>query len=126
MGMGFYRDLALDLGTATVQGAEKGKGIVLREPNVAAVDRTTGQLLAVGQAARELLDRTPGTLTARYPLVKGVIADGGLTTEMLVDRGVANNLNTACVTLTRWLKDGLVSKMPDGKSYRKTFKEIPV
>ena len=81
--MGFYRDLALDLGTATVQGAEKGRGVVLQEANLAAVDPTTGQLLAVGQAAREMLDRNPGTLSARYPLGKGVISDGGLTTEML-------------------------------------------
>ena len=81
--MGFYRDMALDFGTAMVRGTIKGQGVILREPNVAAVDRTTGQVLAVGQAARELLDRTPGTITARYPLAKGVIADGGLTTEML-------------------------------------------
>ena len=83
MGMGFYRDMALDFGTAMVRGTAKGQGVVLREPNLAAVDRTTGQLLAVGQAARELLDRDPGTLSARHPLAKGVIADGGLTTEML-------------------------------------------
>lgn len=83
MGMGFYRDMALDLGTATVQGAAKGQGVVLREPSLAAVDRQTGQLLAVGQAARDLLDRTPGTISARYPLAGGAIADGGLTTELL-------------------------------------------
>ena len=81
--MGFYRDIALDFGTAMVRGAAKGQGVVLREPNLAAADRTTGQLLAVGQAARELLDRDPGTLSARHPLAKGVIADGGLTMEML-------------------------------------------
>ena len=81
--MGFYRDMALDLGTATVQGAGKGRGVVLREPSLGAADRQTGQLLAVGQSAREMLDRDPGTLSARYPLAKGVIADGGLTTEML-------------------------------------------
>ena len=81
--MGFYRDMALDLGTATVQGAAKGQGVVLREPCLAATDRQTGQLLAVGQAAREMLDRTPGTLSARHPMAEGVIADGGLTTELL-------------------------------------------
>ena len=75
--------MALDFGTAMVRGAAKGQGVILREPNLAAVDRTTGQLLAVGQAARELLDRDPGPLSARHPLAKGVIADGGLTTEML-------------------------------------------
>ena len=83
MGMGFYRDIALDLGTATVQGAAKGQGVVLQEPNLAAADRQTGQLLAVGKAAREMLDRTPGALTARYPMAGGVIADGSLTTEIL-------------------------------------------
>jgi len=81
--MGFYRDMALDLGTATVQGAAKGQGVVLRAPSLGAADRQTGQLVAVGQAAREMLDRTPGTLSARTPLARGVIADGGLTTEML-------------------------------------------
>jgi hypothetical protein len=50
----------------------------------------------------------------------------GIGTEMLVDRGVASNLNNAGSVLRRWLDDGLVSKSPDGKSYRKTFKEIPV
>ena len=48
--MGFYRDMALDLGTATVQGAGKGRGVVLREPSLGAADRQTGQLLAVGQS----------------------------------------------------------------------------
>lgn len=81
--MGFYRDMALDLGTATVQGAGKGQGVILREPSLAAADRQTGQVLAVGQAAREMLDRTPGALAARYPMVGGVIADGGLAQEML-------------------------------------------
>jgi hypothetical protein len=50
----------------------------------------------------------------------------GIGTELLVDRGVASNLNTADKTLQRWLKDGLVAKMPDGKTYRRTFKEIPI
>ena len=81
--MGFYRDMALDFGTAMVRGTTKGQGVVLSEPNLAAVDRQTGQLLAVGQAARDMLDRNPGTLSARSPMARGVLTDGGLATEML-------------------------------------------
>ena len=81
--MGFYRDMALDLGTATVQGAVSGQGVVLREPSLAAADRQTGQVLAMGQAARELLDRTPGGYTALRPIQHGAVADSGVVQAML-------------------------------------------
>jgi len=55
----FGHDIGIDLGTATVLTFVKGKGIVLREPSVVAVDKTTGDVLAVGQEARRMLGRTP-------------------------------------------------------------------
>ncbi len=70
-----HRDLALDLGTATALGAASGQGVILREPSLAAADRQTGQVLAVGQAARDLLDRTPGGFAALRPIQQGVPTD---------------------------------------------------
>ena len=81
--MGLHRDLALDLGTATVQGAVTGQGVVLREPSLAAADRQTGQVLAVGQAAREMLDRTPGGFAALRPIQGGVVTDSGVVQAMV-------------------------------------------
>ena len=78
-----HRDLALDLGTATVQGAVTGQGVVLREPSLAAADRQTGQVLAVGQAAREMLDRTPGGFAALRPIQGGVVTDSGVVQAMV-------------------------------------------
>ena len=81
--MGLHRDLALDLGTATVQGAVTGQGVVLREPSLAAADRQTGQVLAVGQAAREMLDRTPGGFAVLRPIQRGVPADSQTVQAMV-------------------------------------------
>ena len=58
----------MDLGTTSVQVAVRGRGIVLEEPSVVAVDRRTGKILEVGQAARQMLGRTPGELVAVRPL----------------------------------------------------------
>lgn len=68
MEKGFCRDIAMDLGTTSVQVAVRGRGIVLEEPSVVAVDRRTGKILEVGQAARQMLGRTPGELVAVRPL----------------------------------------------------------
>ena len=64
----FGQDIGIDLGTATVLAFVKGKGIVLREPSVVAVDNSTGDVLAVGQEARRMLGRTPGSIVATRPL----------------------------------------------------------
>ena len=61
---GFGQDIGIDLGTATVIAYVKGKGIVLREPAVVAVDKISGDVLAVGQEARRMLGRTPGNIVA--------------------------------------------------------------
>lgn len=79
----FGQDIGIDLGTATVLAFVKGKGIVLREPSVVAVDNLTGEVLAVGQEARRMLGRTPGNIVATRPLKDGVISDYTVTEKML-------------------------------------------
>ncbi len=80
---GFGQDIGIDLGTATVIAYVKGKGIVLREPSVVAVDHNSGEVLAVGQEARRMLGRTPGNIVATRPLKDGVISDYTVTEKML-------------------------------------------
>ena len=79
----FGQDVGIDLGTATVIVYVKGKGIVLREPSVVAVNNTTGEVLAVGGEARRMLGRTPGNIVATRPLRDGVISDYTVTEKML-------------------------------------------
>ena len=80
---GFGLDIGIDLGTATVIAYVKGKGIVLREPSVVAVDNNTGNILAVGKEARRMLGRTPGNIVATRPLRDGVISNYTVTEKML-------------------------------------------
>jgi len=79
----FGQDIGIDLGTATVLAFVKGKGIVLREPSVVAVDNLTGEVLAVGEEARRMLGRTPGNIVATRPLKDGVISNYTVTEKML-------------------------------------------
>lgn len=79
----FGQDIGIDLGTATVIAYIKGKGIVLREPSVVAVDNNTNDVLAVGQEARRMLGRTPGNIVATRPLKDGVISNYTVTEKML-------------------------------------------
>ncbi|GEL77232.1 rod shape-determining protein [Tenuibacillus multivorans] len=79
----FARDIGIDLGTANVLIHVKGKGIVLDEPSVVAMDKNTGQVLEVGHAARRMVGRTPGNIAAIRPLKDGVIADFDVTEAML-------------------------------------------
>ena len=81
--MFFGRDIGIDLGTATVLVFVKGKGIVLREPSVVAMDKNTGRLLKVGEEAQRMLGRTPGNIVAIRPLREGVISDYDMTERML-------------------------------------------
>ena len=81
--LGFGQDIGIDLGTATVIAYVKGKGIVLREPSVVAVDSNTKDVLAVGGEARRMLGRTPGNIIATRPLRDGVISDYTVTERML-------------------------------------------
>lgn len=77
------QDIGIDLGTATVIAYVKGKGIVLREPSVVAVNNITKEVLAVGHEARRMLGRTPGNIVATRPLRDGVISDYTVTEKML-------------------------------------------
>ncbi len=79
----FARDIGIDLGTANVLIHVKGRGIVLNEPSVVAIDRNTNRVLAVGEEARRMVGRTPGNIVAIRPLKDGVIADFDVTEAML-------------------------------------------
>ena len=91
----FSKDIGIDLGTANTLVYVKGKGIVIREPSVVAVDIRTDEVLAVGNLAREMIGRTPGSIVALRPLTDGVIADFSITAEMLkhfIRNAVQSNL----------------------------------
>jgi rod shape-determining protein MreB len=77
------RDMAIDLGTANTLVYVRGRGIVLSEPSVVAIDSNGGRVYAVGAEAKRMLGRTPGAITATRPLKDGVIADFDVTEEML-------------------------------------------
>ncbi|MEG2958334.1 MAG: rod shape-determining protein MreB, partial [Oscillospiraceae bacterium] len=79
----FTKDIGIDLGTASILVYVKGKGVVLREPSVVAIDKNTGKLLKVGTDAQQMLGRTPGNIVAIRPLREGVISDYDMTERML-------------------------------------------
>jgi len=79
----FGSDIGIDLGTATILVYIKGKGIVLREPSVVALNKENGKLLAVGSEAQKMLGRTPGNIVAIRPLREGVISDYEVTQRMI-------------------------------------------
>lgn len=79
----FSNDVGIDLGTASVLVYVRGKGIVLNEPSVVAVDKTTGKILSVGDDAEKMLGRTPGNIIAIRPLREGVISDYEMTERMI-------------------------------------------
>ena len=81
--MAIAKDIGIDLGTASVLVYVKGKGVVLNEPSVVAMDKTTGKLLKVGTDAQAMLGRTPGNIIAIRPLREGVISDYDMTERML-------------------------------------------
>ncbi len=81
--MEFSRNLGIDLGTANTLIFMKGKGIIIREPSVVAVDTRTNSVKSVGREAKSVIGRTPGSITAVRPLKDGVIADFDITTAML-------------------------------------------
>ncbi len=79
----FSNEIGIDLGTANTLVYVRGKGIVVNEPSVVAVNQKTGQVVAIGTSAKEMLGRTPQHITAIRPLVDGVISDFEVTEEML-------------------------------------------
>ncbi len=76
-------EIAIDLGTANILVSVPGKGVVLREPSVVAIDRTDGRVMAIGVEAQRMLGRTPGNILATRPLRDGVIADYEITAAMM-------------------------------------------
>lgn len=89
------KDIGIDLGTSNIRIHVKGKGIVLSEPTVVAINKITGEVLAVGNQAKEMLGRTPENIVALKPLKDGVIADFGATKmliQTLISRVVQKSL----------------------------------
>src|SRR5437016_5351320 len=80
----FSSDLAIDLGTANTLVFAKGRGIVVNEPSIVAINERTKAVEAVGKDAKEMLGRTPGNIVAIRPMKDGVIADFKLTEKMLI------------------------------------------
>ncbi len=79
----FSNDVGIDLGTANTLVYVKGKGIVINEPSVVAVNKKTGQILAIGKEAKKMVGKTPGHIVATRPLVDGVVSDYETTQQML-------------------------------------------
>jgi rod shape-determining protein MreB len=79
----FVRDLGIDLGTANCIVYERNRGVVLQEPSVVAVQKSTKKILAIGEEARQMIGRTPGDIVAIRPLREGVIADFDVTKELI-------------------------------------------
>jgi len=79
----FSNDIGIDLGTATTLVYVRGEGIILCEPSVVAIYKNTGQVLAVGEEAKRMLGKTPGSIVAIRPMKDGVIADFDITEEMM-------------------------------------------
>lgn len=79
----FNTDIGIDLGTASILVYIKGKGVVLKEPSVVAIDRDTDKIKAVGEEARLMIGRTPGNIVAVRPLKQGVISDYSITEQMI-------------------------------------------
>lgn len=102
-------DIGIDLGTANTLVYVRGRGIVTNEPSVVAVNQKTGQVVAVGVQAKEMLGRTPQHVVAVRPLVEGVISDFEVTEEML-----AYFLNKAQGDAKKWLGPRVVIGVPSG------------
>lgn len=105
----FGTDIGIDLGTATVLIYVKGKGIVLREPSVVAVDLDNGKILAVGEEAKNMVGRTPGSVVSVRPLRDGVIADYTMTETML--RYFMKRINTG---MRKFFKNRVMICVPSG------------
>lgn len=101
------QSIGIDLGTATVLIYVKGSGIVLREPSVAAIDKITGKVYAVGSEAQRMIGRTPGNMVAVRPLRDGVISDYETTEKMLRDF-------LTKVNFSKFFKPNIVICVPSG------------
>lgn len=109
--MGITPDIGIDLGTASVLIYVKGKGIVLQEPSVVAMDTNTGKILEVGEEAQNMLGRTPSNIVAVKPLKDGVISDYDMTEKML--KTFIQKV-TGGVGLFRFFKPQIIVCVPSG------------
>jgi rod shape-determining protein MreB len=107
--LGFGERLGIDLGTANLVVYARGRGVVVREPSVVAIDKANRRVLAVGEEARQMLGRTPGSIVAIRPLRDGVIADYTVTRDML-----AFLIRKACGNRARLFKPMVVVCIPSG------------
>jgi len=105
----FSNDIGIDLGTANTLVYVKGRGIVINEPSIVAVNQKTGKVVAVGAQAKEMLGRTPAHITAVQPVVDGVISDFEVTSEML-----AYLINKAQAGHMKFLGPRVVVGVPSG------------
>lgn len=102
------RDIGIDLGTANTLVYVRGRGIVINEPSVVAIDRDTKQIFAVGNKAKEMVGRTPGNIIAIRPLKDGVIADFDMTERLLKD------FISKATRRSGWLRPRVVVAVPSG------------
>lgn len=79
----FAREMGVDLGTATTLVYVRGRGIIINEPSIVAINKKTGSILAIGEEAKKMVGKTPGHIVAIKPLVQGVISDFEITEQML-------------------------------------------
>lgn len=79
----WFKDIGIDLGTANTLVYVRGKGIIINEPSIVAINQKTGQILAIGHEARKMIGRTPGYIAVTKPLVAGVVSDFEVTEQML-------------------------------------------
>ncbi|RJX21197.1 MAG: rod shape-determining protein [Ammonifex sp.] len=105
----FSRDMGIDLGTANSLVFVKKRGVVLREPSVVAIERDSGQVLAVGDEAKQMIGRTPGNIVAIRPLKDGVIADFDTTQAM-----IRYFINKALKNRTFFVRPRVVIGVPSG------------
>ena len=105
----FSNDIGIDLGTANTLVYLEGKGIVVNEPSVVAVNQKTGQVVAVGATAKEMLGKTPGHVLAVRPIVDGVISDFEVTEEMM-----SYLIGRAEGDAKKWLGPRVVVGVPSG------------
>lgn len=104
----FGRNVGIDLGTANTLVLVEGKGIVINEPSVVAIDRDTNEIFAVGNKAKEMVGRTPGNIIAIRPLKDGVIADFEVTERLLKD------FLAKATRRSRWMRPRVVISVPSG------------
>lgn len=105
----FSNDIGIDLGTANTLVYLSGKGIVINEPSVVAVNQKTGQIVAIGAEAKKMVGRTPGHIKAVRPLVEGVVSDFEVTEEML-----AYYINKADKMVKKMFRPRVVVGVPSG------------